>query len=116
MRGITDEHSRNLRRCLRAGPERFLARRGRSCTDFVSVTIAYSKLPASSGRQAEPRKVTLDGHVPSHRALRLLRRADAAFPNPMRCLYWRIAFARRREFSLLVVLLGAANRVLTRDH
>src|SRR6202040_3316152 len=50
----------------------FLLRRDRG----IAAAQAFFRKALATNLNRWPRKVTLDGHVPSHRALRLLRRED----------------------------------------
>ena len=45
----------------------------------IAAAQAFFRRAVASHRHRPPRKVTLDGHVPSHRALRLLRREHPAW-------------------------------------
>jgi transposase-like protein len=46
---------------------------------YITYRLSYRALSTSLPRW--PRKITLDGHVPSHLALRLLRREDPKWKN-----------------------------------
>jgi transposase-like protein len=55
----------------------FLLRRDRG----IAAAQAFFRKALATNLNRWPRKVTLDGHVPSHRALRLLRREDPKWRN-----------------------------------
>jgi transposase-like protein len=55
----------------------FLLRRDRG----IAAAQAFFRKALATNLNRWPRKVTLDGHVPSHRALRLLRREDQKWVN-----------------------------------
>jgi len=55
----------------------FLLRRDRG----IAAAQAFFRKALATNLNRWPRKVTLDGHVPSHRALRLLRREDLRWRN-----------------------------------
>ena len=55
----------------------FLLRRDRG----IAAAQAFFRKALATNLNRWPRKVTLDGHVPSHRALRLLRREDRRWRN-----------------------------------
>jgi transposase-like protein len=55
----------------------FLLRRDRG----IATAQAFFRKALATNINRWPRKVTLDGHVPSHRALRLLRREDPRWRN-----------------------------------
>jgi transposase-like protein len=55
----------------------FLLRRDRG----IAAAQAFFRKALATNLDRWPRKVTLDGHVPSHRALRLLRREDSKWRN-----------------------------------
>ncbi len=55
----------------------FLLRRDRG----IAAAQAFFRKTLATNLNRWPRKVTLDGHVPSHRALRLLRREDSKWLN-----------------------------------
>lgn len=55
----------------------FLLRRDRG----IAAAQAFFRKALTTNLPRWPRKVTLDGHVPSHRALRLLRREDPKWRN-----------------------------------
>lgn len=55
----------------------FLLQRGRG----IEVAKAFFRKALHSNEGRPPRRVTLDGHVPSHRALQLLRRENRVWRN-----------------------------------
>jgi transposase-like protein len=72
----------------------FLLRKDRG----ITAAKAFFRKALSSTTGRAPRKVTLDGHVPSHRALRLLRREDPA---------WRGVHVRTSQYL---------NNIVEQDH
>jgi transposase-like protein len=72
----------------------FLLRKDRG----IKAAKAFFRRALSSTAGRAPRKVTLDGHVPSHRALRLLRREHPA---------WRGVHVRTSQYL---------NNIVEQDH
>jgi transposase-like protein len=52
-----------------------------SCAVTAAAAQAFFRKALATNLNRWPRKVTLDGHVPSHRALRVLRREDLKWRN-----------------------------------